>query len=247
MAEAQRQRPDEFYVGYLPMPAGHLRFVRIAVPVLLWLMVVCGVVFAILERRPGDAVWEDGKTVDIVGVVHERPYPYLVPTTGDAKPVFLVEQGKHGAAARMRGREGQSIRATGFRLSRDGREILELDGAESAVAAVQGVVPVQAAAHDLGDVTLRGEIVDYKCYLGAMKPGDGKGHKACAALCISGGIPPMLVGFEGGGPTYTVLVGHGGGESFAPLAGEPVLVSGRLQELGGLRVLLTSAARVVRD
>ncbi len=42
-------------------------------------------------------------------------------------------------------------------------------------------------------VTLKGEIIDPKCYLGAMKPGGGKTHKACAMLCISGGVPPMLV------------------------------------------------------
>ena len=28
---------------------------------------------------------------------------------------------------------------------------------------------------------------------GAMKPGDGKTHKGCAALCLRGGIPPALM------------------------------------------------------
>ena len=53
----------------------------------------------------------------------------------------------------------------------------------------------------LGVATLRGEIVDSKCYLGAMKPGDQKTHKACATLCIRGGIPPVLVERLPGGGT----------------------------------------------
>jgi hypothetical protein len=38
-----------------------------------------------------------------------------------------------------------------------------------------------------------GEVVDFKCYLGAMKPGSGVTHRGCAALCVQGGIPPALV------------------------------------------------------
>ena len=44
-----------------------------------------------------------------------------------------------------------------------------------------------------GVQTLFGEITDPKCYLGAMKPGTGLTHRGCAALCISGGIPPLFV------------------------------------------------------
>ena len=44
----------------------------------------------------------------------------------------------------------------------------------------------------IGEVTLVGEVVDPKCWLGDMKPGDGKAHAACARLCMEGGIPPML-------------------------------------------------------
>jgi hypothetical protein len=95
---------------------------------------------------------------------------------------------------------------------------------------------------------LAGEIVDYKCFLGAMKPGDGKTHKACAALCISGGIPPMLVSFdERGTRTYTVLVlDQGRTPDLAEAAGEPVRVSGRLEVKGGLRVLTVIPDGVVR-
>ena len=46
------------------------------------------------------------------------------------------------------------------------------------------------------NVTLKGEIIDPKCYLGAMKPGGGKTHKACAMRCIAGGIPRRQTGHD---------------------------------------------------
>ena len=43
------------------------------------------------------------------------------------------------------------------------------------------------------EITLRGEIIDSKCYLGAMKPSTRKVHRACAIRCLSGGIPPLFL------------------------------------------------------
>ena len=38
-----------------------------------------------------------------------------------------------------------------------------------------------------------GEICDGKCGAGIMSPGTGIAHKACANLCVIGGVPPVLV------------------------------------------------------
>jgi hypothetical protein len=43
------------------------------------------------------------------------------------------------------------------------------------------------------DVTGCGEIVDSKCFLGVMNPGEGTVHCDCARVCLRGGIPPMLL------------------------------------------------------
>jgi hypothetical protein len=40
---------------------------------------------------------------------------------------------------------------------------------------------------------LRGEIVDTKCYLGVMTPGEDKVHRGCAVRCISRGVPPAFL------------------------------------------------------
>ena len=51
---------------------------------------------------------------------------------------------------------------------------------------------IQPKTEKLGINSIKGEIVDSKCYFGAMRPGFGKTHRACAVRCISGGIPPVL-------------------------------------------------------
>jgi len=233
---------DEFYVGYLPMPAGFLRFIRIAVPSLLWVMVLAAAAVALSQRSPGNAVWEDGQPVERIGTLFERPYPHIV---DGPSVVFLVEQGKRGTQERAKGLDGAHVRVKGWKLERDGRQILELVPEADALRADPGTPASQVQSRSLGMATLRGEIIDYKCYLGAMKPGDGKAHKACAILCMSGGIPAMLVTREAGEAVYTLLADPAGGpvaQNIIELAGEPVEVSGELVEVGPVRVLKVQRA-----
>ena len=79
---------------------------------------------------------------------------------------------------------------------------------------------------------LAGEIVDGKCYLGVMNPGEGKVHRDCAARCIAGGAPPLLA--VAGGPPRGRLVSLAGsrGESIhaqvLDFVAEPVTIEGEL-------------------
>ena len=81
--------------------------------------------------------------------------------------------------------------------------------------------------------TLVGEIVDTKCYLGAMKPGRGKPHRDCASLCIRGGIPAaLLVRTENGERVLVNLVDFAGrplGQELLDWVGQPVEVTGLLR------------------
>ena len=103
-------------------------------------------------------------------------------------------------------------------------------------------------ARDLGQVTLRGEIVDSKCYLGVMNPGNLKTHRACAINCIEGGIPPVLLVRDGEGrATYFLLVGEGGeavNEEVLPLVAEPVTVTGSLKVQGNQRILYADPKKI---
>ena len=81
--------------------------------------------------------------------------------------------------------------------------------------------------------TLVGEIVDTKCYLGAMKPGRGKPHRDCASLCIRGGIPAALLVRMKSGERQLVHLMHSSGRPVGPealdWAGQPVEVTGLLR------------------
>jgi hypothetical protein len=243
----------EIYVGYLPVPPQQRRFLQWSIPAVLWL--VCGAAFlwARSQHEPGAAVWDDGKPVTLRGVLAARPYPILFIDSPSGRPeaVLLVEAGKLGGAHGGAALHGRVVSASGWVLHRDGRRILELEP-EAAALSREGdgdnrSLPV---AESLGRITLRGEIVDSKCFLGAMKPGEGKTHKECATLCIRGGIPPMLVTRDGRGATsYVLLEGPDGGPlepAAHPLIGDVVELSGELSEWGGLRVLRVSATDIRR-
>jgi hypothetical protein len=93
----------------------------------------------------------------------------------------------------------------------------------------------------LGRFTLRGEIVDSKCHLGVMNPGERRTHRACAKLCIRGGIPPILwVEDDAGRCSKLLLVGADGravNDEVLELVGDPVEISGDVVRVGDWLVL----------
>ena len=98
--------------------------------------------------------------------------------------------------------------------------------------------------------TLVGEIVDTKCYLGAMKPGRGKPHRDCASLCIRGGIPAALLVRTEGGERHLVHLlnpqGQALGRELLEWVGEPVEVWGTLRRRGNRLFLRTLTIRPTR-
>jgi hypothetical protein len=243
--------PDDFYVGYLALPASDRRALRFLTPAILWLLVVVAGLAALAQRSPGNAVWDNGKPIVREGTLRAAPYPMLV-LDDERSVLMLVEQGKHGAQGRSAPHDGRRVRVTGWRLARDGRSMLELVPDASAIEETSAsnasgpLVPVRVAR----SVTLQGEIVDFKCYLGAMKPGDGKTHKACATLCIQSGIPPMLVTRgEDGAIEYLLLEDEDGGaagDRVLEFVGEAIEARGELRTIGDLKVLRLVAGSLRR-
>lgn len=246
-----RPAPDELYVGYRSVPARHKRFLRLAVPALLWGMCAVAALIVGSLSSAGRGSWNTTDTVVFEGMVSAAPYPAVhvldASAHGGGRTYILVEPGKVGVRPGLDALAGQAVRVEGFLLQRDDRRMLELLPGIDGIRPLTGVPADRApplappVARPIGAVTLRGEIVDYKCYLGAMKPGHGMTHRACAALCVSGGIPPTLVVRSAGESDrcfiLTGLDGRRVNEGVLPFVAEPVEVEGRLEQFGDLQLL----------
>ena len=165
----------DFYVGYRPRAPRDLG--RFTLRTAILLAAIGGALAALLAGLQGPfgpGVFEFGLTREFEGVLAERPYPTLmVERPGVAAGTFsrymLVAFGKRGAGAEMAGLDGRRVRLEGTLVYRDGDTMIEVrTGSVEAVDGIAGTIP---GAEELGVVTLAGEIVDSKCYLGVMKPG----------------------------------------------------------------------------
>jgi hypothetical protein len=221
---------------------------------------VSGALLAFGQRSPGTGTWDDDTPLPFEGVAYASPYALLRvlgEKPGDPpRTILLVEEGKFGAADRVRPFDGRPVRVRGTLLHRDERWMLELAADETGIQAISTMRPEDERRlrrhppQDLGRVTLRGEIIDSKCYLGAMKPGGGKTHKGCAALCLSGGVPPMFVTRDSAGrEAYYLLTNPEGdplGQAAVDYVGDPVELTAALEQPGDIRVLKVAAADIRR-
>lgn len=242
---------DEFFIGWeAKAPAalgGHLR--RVAA-LLLLLGGGVAAVLATSHSKAADSSFEFGVERSFEGTLRHAPYPMLlVDRPGGGQSTWLVTVfGKRGAEAVTAALDGRRVKLVGSLVHRGGRTMIEvqpetiedLGGSEVALAAVE-----------LGEATLCGEIVDSKCYLGVMKPGNLKTHRACAVRCISGGVPPvLLVREENEAPRYVLLAGTDGepiGRALLEFVAEPVAITGSLSRAGGFETLRFDPASIRRE
>lgn len=157
---------------------------------------------------------------------------------------YLSSFGKRGAAEQVEGFDGKSVRLRGSLIYRDDKTMLEIEDGSLEILDEASVVLVPETY--IGRRTLIGEIVDSKCFLGVMKPGNLKPHRACAARCISGGVPPvLLVRDQEGMATYYLLVSEDDepvNEQVIHLIAEPVEITGSVSLRGGLLTLRADPA-----
>jgi hypothetical protein len=244
---------DEFYVGYEPqMPAGLVPRIRWTAWGLIALALFLSTALLLAQGRFSAGIFEFGTVHAFEGRVVEFPYPALEVmsrTAGAASNTtyWLVGQGKHGAANLVRGRDGQRVRLSGSLIARDGDAMVEVRP-DSIVT----IEPERAAAEQplrsLGPIVVQGEIVDSKCHLGVMKPGEGATHRDCAVRCLLGSIPPMFVPHDRELGTSRLSLVGADGRAFAGAldewAGRPVSIRGELFERGTQRFLAASPVNI---
>lgn len=237
----------DFYIGYQKdMPPQLAAFLRSRVIILLVFAVALAVVLSWAQQPFAQATFEFGVIKSFRGFIHEHPYPILtldhpdgMPSSGVHSRYLLVAPGKHGALTLFAGSHGKYVELHGSLIYRDNRSMIEV--IPSSIKTVSDQIPPPGHMVELGMFTLRGEIVDSKCFLGVMKPGNLKPHKACAIRCISGGIPPLLcVRDEQGHAVYILLAGPDGeaiNREVLPFIAESVEVTGVINRMNGLLVM----------
>lgn len=249
----KKEKP--FYIGWQnemdPSQRNFLKWriipIFILLPLLAFLLVV--------GQRPFNAFnFEFGQLKEFTGIYHASPVPVLeVVGEGDASPsrdfLLLVGYGKFGAEGiieeieKSKGAlDGKKITLRGTRIQGDGKTLIELTEKENSLVKVSadGAVKTNQKVATT-EVTLRGEILDPKCYFGVMKPAEGKIHKSCAIRCISGGIPPVFrVQKKNVADEYYVLVGTNGekiNKEILQHVAEPVQIKGKITEQNGWNMI----------
>ena len=235
---------DPFYVGYEPrMPSAIARKVRIAVIVISAIALIGVLVLALNQRGFENSYFEYGKKRDFEGVITSRPFPRLLVTRPGTPTSYshytLTGEGKHGAQAVAREFDGRLIRLRGTLIFRDGIAMIELE--PDTIVVLPSSERPSGTPEWLGAATLRGEIVDSKCYLGVMNPGHTKVHRDCAARCISGGIPPLFIVEDpkGGASAYWLVMESGRpiGAEIIDKVGEPIEIVGEIRKEGDQKFL----------
>ncbi|MEM8756556.1 MAG: hypothetical protein AAGF47_02085 [Planctomycetota bacterium] len=226
------------YVGYMPTPRRHLLALRAIVPLLLVLAAGIGILTAGTMNEPGAAVWDTSAVAEVEGVLRLRPVPHVVTPDG---PVLLVEQGKFGAQERAAAFADRGVRVRGAAIERGAIRLIELAAGDGALAEAPAAAEVSGVPTASRRVRATGEIIDTKCFSGAMKPGEGRRHRACAILCIRGGIPAAFIGIdEAGEPIWGIIEPTDSGlpsESTIDRVGEPVAAEFDLTVRDGLPVI----------
>ncbi len=237
------KREPSFYVGWQARAAGDTaRFAGTAAALCVLAALAAGALWAASQRTWQPAVFEFGVERAFEGVYQHAPVPHLRvarPGTDAGETRWLVvAPGKHGGEAAWSACDGRRVALRGSLVHRGEGTLLEV-----APGSLRELGPGEppAAPQAFGRVALTGEIVDSKCWLGVMNPGNLRTHRACAMLCVRGGIPPLLVvRTPDAGLRQAVLVGPSGetvNAAVLELIAVPVQVEGELERHDDLWIL----------
>lgn len=237
---------DDFYVGYRSdNPPAQGRFTRRSALLIAALAVSLGALFSTLQHAFDPGLFEFGEVRTVQGTLRLEPQPIIQldepvdlpaeasrddgPST--ARELLLVGVGKRGATD-LEALDGLAVSARGSLIAREGIAMLELADRPQALDDAPQPRP------DVPGRTARltGEIIDSKCFLGVMKPGHGKVHRACATLCLEGGVPPAFL-VRGGDQEWVALLldadGQAPQQSLAPWVGEALTLQGSVHARTG--------------
>ncbi|KNG94235.1 hypothetical protein [Pseudaestuariivita atlantica] len=240
------RKETPFFVGYLPLPRGLGGFVALVSVALVALFAAAALLIGGTQDAPQDAAFRfDYGRQTVTGVVELTPYPLLRVTEGNdlippGKTLMMTAAGKSGVDMRAMGLEGKLAQVSGVVLERGTIDMIQLRGGRRGIQAAEGEAPAMQT-EPLGRWRLAGEICDGKCLYGAMRPGRGLAHKACANLCIIGDVPPVFVTTQPvEGQDFMLITGPDGTrlpKEAYDFVGQFVTLEGDLERRGDVLVL----------
>ena len=243
-APQREKKEDEFYVGYGKIPKGFRNFLLAFVPpIVIGFLAFAIVLPAIFNQfNPGGFAGSE-----MEGWLVAEPVPHIAvlrpgntSSEGGAYSRYLLSDFiKFGPRPNVLAQAGKWVQLKGGAVFRNGMVLVNTRSAEPIEQPPN--LPALSTGDRIGEVSLDGEILDSKCYLGVMKPGSSKTHRGCAIRCISGGIPPIFKARNlEGDPAYFVLVdaeGKMANERILPWVADPVRIRGEVVRYDDLFVL----------
>lgn len=207
-----------FFIGWAAPAAPLRRFLLMVIAGLVAAFAGLGWLVAATQDDPGGGSFRfDWGVQSVTGVLEATPYPLLHVIDSDrfapGHTLLLSGQGKRGVQGRADPLDGQVVRVAGVALKRGDLDMIQLNQLDGAMSLAQGAAAARVPAPlPLGRWRITGEICDGKCYAGAMRPGTGLAHKACANLCLLGGVPPVFVATDKvAGQQFLLLANAEGG------------------------------------
>ena len=250
---AENDKKDMF-IGWAPAPGVDRRFLLGLLPFgLVGGAGLSGYIANELDD-PGAGAWLTDATHKVTGTLITHPYPMLrvvdAASPFGLRTVLIVAEGKCTSSLRLNDVADTVVTASGNLIQRKNRSMLEvplfLDKWIEKSTTQSRPAVATPSEESLGPVSLSGTIMDSKCFFGVMRPGRGKTHKACAALCIRGGIPPSFWARTKDGRESVLLMTDANGgplsEEILPLVADHVSVTGNLVRVGDILQLRADPA-----
>jgi hypothetical protein len=247
----------EFFIGWAGSTPPRLRRFTLAIAAMLTLAFAAlgaglgGIAddpakagFAI---APGQVPFPLPESETVTGRFVATPYPMLIAPPDASHPrsrtMLVAGGGKYALPADYAHLDGRLVQASGFITARGTLAMLATDSLPDVLAeAAQPAPPIE----QLGRWRLTGEICDGKCASGAMRPGIGLAHRACAVVCIAGDIPPVFVSTAPvAGHAFLLVKGPDGGRmppSLHDHVGLRIRLDGEVERRGDILVFRADPA-----
>lgn len=248
---------DEFFIGWSNTPGPRTSvFLALVAATLVAGLALLSAVLSTTLRDPGQSLFASSTLpqvepdVTLSGTLTFDPYPIIMlqpdPTHPLGHGVLLTGDGKHGVAFDRAALEGARVEVKGVLLKRGTLDTLVVSEVPRKIADPAA----SARPVSLGRWRLVGEICDGKCAAGAMSPGTGLAHKACASLCLIGDVPAVFVSaLPLEGQQFMVIADARGlahDLRIRDFLAMRVALEGEVERRGDLLVLRTDLARARR-